>query len=191
MQKYSENYRNNGFDEILTTEGEKVKIVRNIAIVFVLIYSVSYFLNIQHKVDENKVASSLTPEEIAERRKIFEEQQEKMRLEKAREIAASILSTMKNEALDFTVRLDAKKKLEKDYPDFIKEHSADLRAFAALQKRTGVTIGMTQEDVLASSWGKPSRVNRSTYSFGVHEQWVYGGRNYLYFKNGILTSIQN
>ena len=33
-------------------------------------------------------------------------------------------------------------------------------------------------------------MNRSTYSFGVHEQWVYDG-GYLYFENGTLKSIQN
>ena len=41
-----------------------------------------------------------------------------------------------------------------------------------------------------SSWGKPRKVNRSTYTFGVHEQWVYDG-GYLYFEDGKLTSIQN
>jgi hypothetical protein len=26
---------------------------------------------------------------------------------------------------------------------------------------------------------------------GVREQWVYGSRNYLYFRDGIFESIQN
>jgi len=46
---------------------------------------------------------------------------------------------------------------------------------------------MSQEDVLASSWGKPQSVNKTATRFGVHEQWVYG----LYFDNGKLTKIQN
>ena len=62
---------------------------------------------------------------------------------------------------------------------------------AGRRRKKGVSIGMTQEEVLASSWGKPESVNRTTYSFGVHEQWVYGGQNYLYFENGQLMSIQN
>ena len=41
------------------------------------------------------------------------------------------------------------------------------------------------------SWGKPKSINKSTGAWGVHEQWVYGDGNYLYFENGILTSIQN
>jgi hypothetical protein len=67
---------------------------------------------------------------------------------------------------------------------------AAARALAALKKKQGVSIGMTKEDVLASSWGKPDSVNTSIYSFGTHEQWVYGLGNYLYFKNGVLSSIQ-
>jgi hypothetical protein len=55
-----------------------------------------------------------------------------------------------------------------------------------------VRIGMTREQAIAG-WGRPRDINRSTYSFGVHEQWVYGeyGSGYLYFENGVLTSIQN
>lgn len=61
----------------------------------------------------------------------------------------------------------------------------------AKPKKGGVYIGMTKQQVLASNWGRPSDVNRTTGSFGTHEQWVYGGSNYLYFENGVLTAIQN
>jgi hypothetical protein len=60
------------------------------------------------------------------------------------------------------------------------------------KKREGVRLGMTPEEVLQGSWGKPTRVNRTTNAYGTNEQWVYPGQhNYLYFKNGVLTSIQN
>lgn len=60
------------------------------------------------------------------------------------------------------------------------------------KKKEGVKMGMTREAALLSSWGRPERVNRSTGAYGVNEQWVYPGHhNYLYFENGILTSIQN
>lgn len=55
-----------------------------------------------------------------------------------------------------------------------------------------VHIGMTAAQARAG-WGAPSSINRSTYSFGVHEQWVYGeygGSGYLYFEDGVLTSMQ-
>lgn len=58
-------------------------------------------------------------------------------------------------------------------------------------KKGGVRLGMTADEVKCSGWGKPESVNRTTTRHGVHEQWVYGGRNYLYFEDGVLTSIQN
>lgn len=53
-----------------------------------------------------------------------------------------------------------------------------------------VRIGMSAT-AAACSWGRPEDINRSVYSFGVHEQWVYGGGNYLYFEDNVLTAIQN
>ncbi len=59
------------------------------------------------------------------------------------------------------------------------------------KKKTGVSIGMSEKEVLDSSWGRPTSVNRTINGSGKSEQWVYGTRNYLYFVNGILTTIQN
>jgi hypothetical protein len=66
-----------------------------------------------------------------------------------------------------------------------------LAAEKAKRKKEGVHLGMTQQEVIDSSWGKPRSINRSTYTFGTREQWVYGDGNYLYFNDGILNSIQN
>ena len=42
------------------------------------------------------------------------------------------------------------------------------------------------------SWGHPSGgINKTTGAWGIHEQWVYGMGQYLYFENGKLTTIQN
>ena len=71
-----------------------------------------------------------------------------------------------------------------------KRNEKAARALKAEKKKTGVAIGMSRQDALDSSWGRPRSINRSTFSFGVHEQWVYDG-GYLYFENGVLTSIQN
>lgn len=54
----------------------------------------------------------------------------------------------------------------------------------------GVSIGMTQEQVKSSSWGEPKKINTTQSKYGVSEQWVYEGGNYLYFDDGILTTIQ-
>lgn len=68
-----------------------------------------------------------------------------------------------------------------------------VKAEVAKQKRKseGVRIGMTKDEVLGSSWGNPEDINKTTTQYGTHEQWVYGTRSYLYFDDGILTSIQN
>jgi hypothetical protein len=58
-------------------------------------------------------------------------------------------------------------------------------------RRGQVSIGMSATDVLEYGWCKPNSVNRTTTASGTSEQWVYGGRNYLYFTDGMLTSIQN
>lgn len=52
-----------------------------------------------------------------------------------------------------------------------------------------IYIGMTAAMVRAS-WGEPEDINRTTYPFGVHEQWVYSG-NYVYLEDGKVTTIQN
>lgn len=53
-----------------------------------------------------------------------------------------------------------------------------------------VRLGMTKAMVI-DSWGQPKDINRTVGSWGVHEQWVYGDRTYLYFENGKLTSWQD
>ena len=53
-------------------------------------------------------------------------------------------------------------------------------------------IGMTDDQATASQ-GRPQKINRSVSANGTREQWVYeyGGRRYLYFLNGVLTSWQD
>lgn len=64
------------------------------------------------------------------------------------------------------------------------------RKIAAEARKQGVRIGMVQEEVIMSSWGRPRHVNRTVTAGSVREQWVYGG-GYLYFEDGRLTAIQN
>jgi hypothetical protein len=54
-----------------------------------------------------------------------------------------------------------------------------------------VYIGMNAEQAKAA-WGKPYKINETTGTYGTHQQWVMHeyGNTYLYFQNGILTSIQ-
>lgn len=55
-------------------------------------------------------------------------------------------------------------------------------------------IGMKKVEAYKSSWGYPDKENVTTTSNGTSEQWVYyrGSNNkYLYFNNGVLTTIQD
>ena len=59
-----------------------------------------------------------------------------------------------------------------------------------------VYIGMSEEHLIIS-WGKPSDINSSVGSWGVHKQYVYGtysaysSPRYVYVENGFVTSWQN
>ncbi len=50
-------------------------------------------------------------------------------------------------------------------------------------------IGMTAQQVIESTWGRPEKVNKTTYAGGTKEQWVYSGYKYIYFENGRVTAI--
>lgn len=59
------------------------------------------------------------------------------------------------------------------------------------ERRKEPKIGMTKSQVENSTWGKPNKINKTTTKYGIHEQWVYSNYKYLYFDDGILTSIQD
>ena len=80
------------------------------------------------------------------------------------------------------------KRLDAALPD---KAQAKAKVERAGKKKAGVSVGMTEQDALDSSWGKPQRVNTTRTAGSRHEQWVYRPGNYLYFENGILTAIQN
>ena len=50
-------------------------------------------------------------------------------------------------------------------------------------------VGMTREQVEKSTWGKPGKINKTTYSWGTTEQWVYADYRYIYFRDGIVSAI--
>ena len=68
----------------------------------------------------------------------------------------------------------------------------DPAVVAAECKRRGdPRIGMTVGQVIATCWGKPENVNRTETGRHVHDQYVYNsGNRYLYFEDGVLTSMQ-
>lgn len=58
------------------------------------------------------------------------------------------------------------------------------------QVRRAPIIGMARWAARESTWGKPESINTTTTQSGTLEQWVYSNGNYLYFKDGVLTTIQ-
>lgn len=65
-------------------------------------------------------------------------------------------------------------------------------AFVARSKLPRPRLGMTRQQVIeGTNWGSPLDVNRTTTAAGVTEQWVYGSKRYLYFRNGRLDGIQD
>lgn len=53
-----------------------------------------------------------------------------------------------------------------------------------------VSMGMP-EQLLILSWGSPKDISKTVGSWGVNKQFVYGLSNYVYTKNGVVTSWQN
>ena len=112
-------------------------------------------------------------------------------------------SDIDNPKLSLRNKAKAIELLMRDYPDEGKKYEAlrnkflmqadaqDRSAEAKRRKSEGVRIGMTKEEVVASSWGRPDYINRTIHRDSEREQWVYGHRNYLYFENGRLSTIQN
>lgn len=115
----------------------------------------------------------------------------------------SHLKDVRNEKTPPLERVRLVEVLRQDFPEQAKKLDAMLTKIAAqaeakgrsdvaeAKRKQGVRVGMSKDDVLASSWGRPETVNRTTTAQGTREQWVYGGRNYLYFEGDRLVSIQN
>lgn len=60
-----------------------------------------------------------------------------------------------------------------------------------LAKKPATKIGMTKNQVRNhTNWGEPNSINKTVTAQGTFEQWVYDDFQYLYFKNGKLTTIQ-
>lgn len=80
---------------------------------------------------------------------------------------------------------------QKEYKDAM---AAKERYEAERAARKEPKIGMTKTEAYKSSWGYPDKENVTTSGHGTSEQWVYrrgSSSKYLYFKNDILTTIQD
>ena len=90
-----------------------------------------------------------------------------------------------------------------EYPDAVlnrrlAQHERDdpKRAQEQLEKErilraSVLQIGMTTQQVLSSSWGRPDSVSVANDGSRTLEQWDYGAGNTLYFDRGRLHSFQS
>lgn len=70
------------------------------------------------------------------------------------------------------------------------EHSDWSRDVWDLIRERRIQIGWNKQMCLLS-WGRPSKINQTMSNWGTHEQWVYRDYVYVYFEDGILSTIQN
>lgn len=108
----------------------------------------------------------------------------------------------KNGKLTHLTELDYKSALKKEEiekqggeyqirrKNYVSAHKNLPKHFREAILKGEVLMGMSLADAEAS-WGKPKDINRSAGSWGLHEQWVYSLKVYLYFENGKLTSWQD
>jgi len=64
------------------------------------------------------------------------------------------------------------------------------QAAAECKRRGDPRVGMTRNQVEATCWGKPDRVDRRETARGVTERYVYGKSRFVLLRNGIVTSVQ-
>jgi hypothetical protein len=77
---------------------------------------------------------------------------------------------------------DMKEQLEKDHAEREKLKTMDPQ------------IGMTKEEVQLTTWGNPQNINKTKTAYGTSVQWVYkinNKRAYIYFDDGVVTTIQD
>ena len=91
----------------------------------------------------------------------------------------------------FNERLDAVNRMTENITHKAQLYKeSQLEAEISKGKRGTPMLGMTTNQVLETSWGSPNKINRTTATYGVHEQWVYTGGRYLYFEDGVLVATK-
>lgn len=75
-----------------------------------------------------------------------------------------------------------------EYDEWEAEKAAEKAEKEKLAK-SEPTVGMTKEEVEGCAWGKPDKKNIDEYAWGTSEQWVYRSKGYVYFENGVVSSV--
>lgn len=87
---------------------------------------------------------------------------------------------------------ELRQQVEQSKAQQVRSEQAKANYEAQEAKRLKPKIGMTMREVEQSTWGYPTKTNKTTTTNNVFEQWVYRdsrSTRYLHFTNGKLTSI--
>lgn len=164
---------------IFTSKGESliVEVTPNDEPMKKTIFIPSSSLNKFHILTNHRIISKEQFDSILLARKQLEEEKERKKAEFEIKRAAE---------------LERQKKADEDYKkQLVKKYGSK---YGQLIYENKIAIGMTKE-MCRESWGLPKDINTmvSAYS-GTTEQWIYGEFpkcKYVYFDNGILTTIQD
>ncbi|WP_144787402.1 hypothetical protein [Lysinibacillus fusiformis] len=97
----------------------------------------------------------------------------------------------KDKEEEWSEKIEENKAIHKaEYEKSVAESNLKSKINERTMYPKAVYIGMTKEEVLAEGWGRPIDINKTTTTYGVSEQWIYYDYKYLYFEDGILTTIQ-
>lgn len=140
----------------------------------------------QEIAEQEKIAA----EEAVKKQEALEIQQKAQAEEDAKAKVAEEVQRQAQAAYEVKLKAEQAAYENSKAGKLCKAHPAWSKDDCGIIAEGKVNIGMTAEQAIAA-WGRPNDINKTTYSFGVHEQWVYGISSYLYFEDGILTTIQN
>lgn len=135
-----------------------------------IVFPIVFYSFVNNKLDQK--LNDRTPQQL-KAEEIVRQKETTLQVEEAKKAAADLA----------TWQVSPAGKICAQHPDW----SKDICQAIAEDK---VRVGMNAEQATAG-WGKPQDINRTTNSYGVSEQWVYGSGSYLYFDDGVLTSISN
>ncbi|GIP25501.1 hypothetical protein J23TS9_06310 [Paenibacillus sp. J23TS9] len=105
--------------------------------------------------------------------------------EEIKEISSIKEDDSRNAKIDSIYKPIAEKLAKKQDLEEWKQQRERLKQVANMDP----TIGMTKKEVEASLWGTPDSINTTVTAHVKSEQWVYDGYRYVYFDDGIVTSI--
>lgn len=140
--------------------------------------SLKHDLNDLDRIKESLKAVTSDMKEYTEAQVLLEDTNKRL----AKAVIEEDKKLLAQEAAKFT---KAGKRIHAKHPDW----DADLCNTIG---KGHIYVGMTAEQVRAA-WGRPYDINRTTTANSTNEQWVMHemGGSYVYFEDGICTTIQN